>query len=193
MSDAAAQRRARQTVINLALSLLATLGLVLAIVLMVPRDDTSKIQHVDVVSIAKQAAITSNEIIVTPDLPAGWWSNHATWNDGTTDAVPTFEAGFVSPTNQYVGLIEAFHANPTWLALKLQGTKLTGAIPVGYRTWDIYTSETVHDPAKSMDYIAVMTVNKDDFVLLYGTATQTEFEYLATSIDFKLQKVKPND
>jgi len=193
VSDAAAQRRARQTVINLALSLLATLGLVLAIVLMVPRDDSSKIPHIDAAAIAKQAEINSNEIIVTPDLPKGWWSNLAKWNDGKTDAVPNFEAGFVGPKNEYIGLIEGFNANPTWLALKLQGTKLTGALPVGYRTWDIYTSEVVHDPAKSMDYIMVMTVNKNDYVLLYGTAAQTDFEYLATSIDSKLQKVKPNE
>jgi hypothetical protein len=44
-----------------------------------------------------------------------------------------------------------------------------------------------------MDYIMVMTVNKNDYVLLYGTAAQTDFEYLATSIDSKLQKVKPNE
>jgi len=191
VSDAAAQRRARQTVVNLALSLLATIGLVVAIVLIVPRDDTSLIQRIDFVAVAKDAVRVSNEAIVVPDLPEGWWSNKAEWSANPVDAVPAFTAGFVGPKNEYIGMIQGFNANPTWLALKLKDVELTGGLPVGYRTWDIYTSKVVHDPAESMDYIMVMTVNTDDFVLLFGNAAQQDFEYLATSIDSKLMKVKP--
>ena len=59
MSDAAAQRRARQTVINLGLSLAATLGIVLALVLIVPRDDSNRIQPVDFKGIAAGAVETA--------------------------------------------------------------------------------------------------------------------------------------
>ncbi|MEY4981103.1 MAG: hypothetical protein RL174_441, partial [Actinomycetota bacterium] len=45
--DAAAKRRAKQTVINLLLSLAATLGIVIVTVLAVPRDDSNRIQPVD--------------------------------------------------------------------------------------------------------------------------------------------------
>lgn len=193
MSDAAAKRRARQTVNNLVLSLLATIGLVVVLVLIVPRDNTNHIPAVDAKKIAAAASADFGQEIVLPDLPKGWWSNQARWYGNPADKVPAFKAGFVGPENQYIGLIESFNANPTWLALQLDGTTLTGALPVGYRTWDIYTSKVVHEPAKTMDYIMVMTVNTDDYVLLFGTAKKQDFEYLATSLDAQLMEVRPNE
>ncbi|MCX8529518.1 MAG: DUF4245 family protein [Rhodoluna sp.] len=186
MSDAAAQRRARQTVINLALSLLATLGLVLAIVLMVPRDDTNRIQRVDYQQIAADAMSSSQSNVVVPDMPKGWWCNRATWNASPVDAVPAFEAGFVGPNNEYIGMVEGFGANPTWLALKLQGTKLTGA-QTGSRFghWDIYTATEKHDPAKDWDYVMVFNWNKDDYIMLYGNATPEQFADMAARTDSK--------
>lgn len=186
MSDAAAQRRARQTVINLALSLLATLGLVLAIVLMVPRDDTSKIQHVDYVAIARDAAKSSNFKIIAPDLPRGWWSNSASWAAKPADTVPAFTAGFVGPKNEYIGIIQGFGGNPTWLALKLQGDELTGAIPAkdsGH--WDVYTSIEKHDPVKDWDYVRVLTIKPNEYVILFGNASTKDFDLLASSIESK--------
>ena len=70
MSDAAAQRRARQTVINLGLSLAATLGIVLALVLIVPRDDSNRIQPVDFKDIAAGAVETTGLPLIVPELPA---------------------------------------------------------------------------------------------------------------------------
>ena len=54
MSDSAAKHRAKQTVRNLLLSLLVSLGLVVAIVLGVPRDDSNLIQEVDYIAIASE-------------------------------------------------------------------------------------------------------------------------------------------
>jgi hypothetical protein len=48
MSDAAAARRARQTLINLLLSLLATVGVMVLLVLAVPRDDSNRVQPVEI-------------------------------------------------------------------------------------------------------------------------------------------------
>jgi hypothetical protein len=188
VSDAAAQRRARQTVINLALSLLATLGIVIALVLMVPRDDSSKIQHIDYVQVAKQTtASTGLDVPVPASLPKNWWSNMARWNGNPVDAVPSFDTGFVSPNNTYVGETIGFKANPTWLALKLQGTQLTSAFVAGGGHWDVYTTTTPHDPAKDMDYVLVRQFGDANYILLFGNATHTEVHQFAKLIDKEIK------
>jgi hypothetical protein len=184
VSDAAAQRRARQTVINLALSLLATLGLVLAIVLMVPRDDTSKIQRVNCQQVAGQVMDASMRSVVLPQLPKGWWCNKATWSANPVDTVPVFKAGFVGPNNEYIGFIKGFNANPTWLALKLQSNVLTGTQPgVHAGSWSIYQSPEKHDPAKDWDYAMVYTADQKDYIILYGNGTPEQFSKIASSAD----------
>lgn len=184
MSDAAAQRRARQTVINLALSLLATLGLVLALVLMVPRDDSNKIQRVDCQKVATEVLSSSGKEILLPNLPKGWWCNKATWAEKSVDAVPTFKAGFVGPKNEYIGFIKGFGANPTWLALKLNGTKLTSAQQgTTQGRWDIYTAIEKHDPAKDWDYVMVYTLDDKDYTILYGNGAPDQFAQIAASTD----------
>jgi hypothetical protein len=186
VSDSAAQRRARQTVVNLALSLLATIGLVVAIVLIVPRDDTSQIQRIDYVAIAQGAATESKMKIVAPELPPEWWSNKAQWSAKPADTVPAFTAGFVGPENQYIGMIQGFGGNPTWLALKLQGTELTAAKPAqNLGQWDIYTAKVKNDPAKDWDYVRVLTLNENDYVILYGNGSMEEFDQIAQSIELK--------
>jgi hypothetical protein len=184
VSDAAAQRRARQTVVNLALSLLATIGLVVAIVLIVPRDDTSQIQRIDYVAIAQEAAEASKLKIVAPQLPFEWWSNKAQWSANPADTVPAFTAGFVGPKNEYIGMIQGFNANPTWLALKLQGTELTGTKDSRWgATWDIYTAKVKNDPAKDWDYVRVLTLKENDYVILYGNGSVDDFDQIASSIE----------
>ena len=186
MSDAAAQRRARQTVVNLALSLLATIGLVGAIVLIVPRDDTSQIKRIDYVAIAESAADASKFKIVAPKLPLDWWSNKAQWSANPADTVPAFTAGFVGPKNEYIGMIQGFGGNTTWLALKLQGTELTAAKPAKYGgQWDIYTAIEKRDPPKDWDYVRVLTLNETDYVILYGNGSIEDFDFIAGSIEQK--------
>lgn len=55
MSDAAAKRRAKQTVNNLALSLIVTVLATALIILIVPRDDSMQIQRVDFLTEATSA------------------------------------------------------------------------------------------------------------------------------------------
>lgn len=180
MSNAAAERRARQSVINLALSLLATLGVVIAIVLMVPRDDSMRITKVDYVSVANDAASASGNNILAPELPAGWWANQATWSAKPADAVPAFTAGFVGPNNEFIGVTQGFGGNETWLALKLQALNLVGAEPTANgNRWDIYKSKEVHDPVKTMDHVMVLKLSNENYILLYGTATDAQFSTFA--------------
>ncbi|MEY4275837.1 MAG: hypothetical protein RIS26_300 [Actinomycetota bacterium] len=184
MSELSAkERRAKQTINNLLLSILATVGVVIAVVLMVPRDESSRIPKIDYVAVATQAASSSKNNIVVPEIPNGWWSNQAKWLANPIDAVPRFEAGFVGAKNEYIGYTQAFGVNPTWLALSLKDVVLEKNYS---ENWAIYRSPVVHNPAKTKDLIWVGTFGKDA-VLLYGTAPESNFESFSKSIEQKLK------
>ncbi len=146
--DSAAKRRANQTVINLLLSLAATLGIVIVTILAVPRDDSNRIQPVDYVAAVTQAETTSGNDIFAPELPQGWWSNRAKWRGARADGVQYFESGFVGPKNQYVRIIQAFDVNPTWVALAAKDFKPNPDSISSNSTWTkwISTDEESVDP-----------------------------------------------
>jgi len=184
----AKEHRAKQTVNNLLLSLLATAGMVLVMILIVPRDDSSRIPRIDYIAVASQASESSKHKIVAPVLPKDWWSNQATWLGNPVDAVPRFEVGFVGPKNEYIGMTHAFGVNPTWLALALKDVVLEKNFsnPASAIVWSIYRSSEVHDPVKTRDYMWVATVG-NNAVLLYGTAIETEFTKLSSTIEKDLK------
>lgn len=186
--DAAAKRRARQTVNNLVLALIASLGIMLAIILIVPRDDSNRIQSVDYQGIAAEAQASSGKQIVAPELPAGWWSNSARWSPKPADGVQNWYAGFVGPKNQYIGLTQAFGINPTWLAFQLKNSAKTGTQAVGNYTWDIYEATEPSDPPKTKDFLMVLNYNDHDTALIYGVAKPQDFVEIATAIQVKLME-----
>ena len=186
--DAAAKRRARQTVNNLVLALIASLGIMLAIVLIVPRDDSNRIQKVDYMSIAAEASASSGKQIVAPELPDGWWANSARWSPKPVDGVQNWYVGFVGPKNQYVGLTQAFGINPTWLALQLKNNTKTGTQAIGAYTWDIYEATEPNDPVKTKDFMMVLNYNKQDVAIMYGVAHPQDFVDIGTAIQAKLME-----
>ena len=189
MSDSAARHRARQTVINLSLALAASLGLVVTLVLIVPRDDSNRIQAVDYSTISQKAKVDSGYEVITITPPANWWANNAKLTTNNIDTVPVFKAGFVGSDIKYVGYTQAFNANPTWLALSLNGKVLTEQYSSKHYTWDVYESVVENNPKKTMDYIMVLNYKDQDYLLLYGVADQSEFKSFIDSIDKELNGV----
>ena len=185
-TQAAKERRARQTLINLLLSLAATAGLVVVMVLAVPRPTTSLLQHFNYKAAAKVAATSSGLPILAPELLGkGWYSNSARWNSKTADGVSNWYVGFVGPKNQYVGLTQAFASNPTWTLLQLKGSVPTGTTSIGGKKWVVYQTTTPSDPPKTRDYALVLDVpakNGTDELIIYGTATKAELNRFATLV-----------
>lgn len=176
-------RRAKQTWNNLILSLVACFGLVIALVLIVPRDDSNRIQPVDYVSIAKSAADSSQLPILSPELISkDWYSNSARWAAKPADGVAVWYAGFVGPKSHYIGLTQAFNSNPTWLVLFLKESIISGEKTIGNRKYQIYESTVKNNPPKSKDYALVTQVNNDQ-IILYGTASTEELEQFATLVN----------
>ena len=186
MSDSAARHRARQTVINLILALGASIGLVVTLVLIVPRDDSSRIREIDYTAISKKAKADSGFDVITITPPENWWSNNAMLTTNNIDTVPVFKAGFVGSDIKYVGYTQAFNANPTWLALSLNGKVLTKQYSSKHYTWDVYESIIKNEPKKTMDYIMVLNYKDQDYMLVYGVAEDSEFKTFIDSIDEEL-------
>lgn len=180
--DRAKRRRARQTMNNLLLSLLACGGLVLALVLIVPRDDSPRHLPADYVAIATDAAVSSKLPILAPDLiDSTWYSSAARWNSRPADGVANWYVGFVGEKGQYLGLTQAFNSNPTWLTLFLQESIIAGTTEVDGISWTIYESVIKNNPPKSRDYAMVADVGSDQ-VIIYGTASDSEFESFALNV-----------
>ena len=186
MSDSAARHRARQTVINLILALGASIGLVVTLVLIVPRDDSSRIREIDYTAISQKAKADSGFNVITITPPENWWSNNAMLTTNNIDTVPVFKAGFVGSDIKYVGYTQAFNANPTWLALSLNGKVLTKQYSSEHYTWDVYESIVRNEPKKTMDYIMVLNYKDQDYMLVYGVAEDSEFKTFIDSIDEEL-------
>jgi hypothetical protein len=186
LSDSAARHRARQTVINLILALGASIGLVVTLVLIVPRDDSSRIREIDYTAISQKAKADSGFDVITITPPENWWSNNAMLTTNNIDTVPVFKAGFVGSDIKYVGYTQAFNANPTWLALSLNGKVLTKEYSSNHYKWDVYESIVKNEPKKTMDYIMVLNYKDQDYMLVYGVAEDSEFKTFIDSIDEEL-------
>jgi hypothetical protein len=162
-------------------------------VLIVPRDDSNRIKEVDYATISQKAKADSGLEVITVTPPTNWWSNNASLTTNNIDTVPVFKAGFVGSDIKYIGYTQAFNANPTWLALSLNGKVITGEYSSKHYKWDIYESVVKNDPKKTMDYIMVLNHKDQDYVLLYGVADESEFKVFVDSIDKELWGVPQID
>jgi hypothetical protein len=189
LSDSAARHRARQTIINLVLALSASVGLVVVLVLIVPRDDSNRIKPVDYAGISQSAQTDTKLGIFTITPPTKWWSNNAVFNENPGDTVKNFTAGFVGSDTKYIQYIQAFDTNPTWVALKLNGMTPTGEFKSEHFTWQIYKSIEQHDPARTNDHLMVVNYSDQDYVLLSGVAETSEYEFFAKAIDKSIARI----
>lgn len=182
--DSAAKHRAKQTVVNLVLSLVACLGIVIITVLAVPRDDSNRIKPVDYLSAAATAESASQLNLVAPELPSGWWANLATWNESAADGVKVWKVGFVGPNNQYIGVTQGFAVNPTWVAMQTINFEPDTATQATNQTW------TKWKPGKNTDADPhLWTLEVDgNFIAMSSTASESELDQFAELLEKELSK-----
>jgi len=174
--------RERQTVNNLVLSLLATLGIVVVIVLMVPRNNPHTVGNpVNWKSVAAQGAGVEPDPLLSPDLPKGWTANAAELRQGSTGGVDDWHIGFISPSQQYVGLDQGFKANPTWADDQLDQIRATGSTTIDGVHWVVYDNRDGQSQSTDVTYGLVATHGAST-VVLSGTAKVSEFDTIARAI-----------
>lgn len=191
MSDAAAKRRARQTLINLLLSLGATIGVMLVLILAVPRDDSNRVQAVDYKELAAQAASQAPGPLLVPAIPVDWYSNSARFRSATQDGVATWYAGFVGPNSEFIALTQGFDVNQTWLQIQLEANKPTEEVVLGNSTWEIFESTKENNPQKSKDFLMVLEYDSNA-VLVYGVAPRQQLEDFARQLSLLIEANNTN-
>lgn len=175
------KHRQRQTLLNLVLALGASLLVVLVIVLIVPRSDAPMEPDIDVAPIAEQAQIASDDPLAVPELPEGWRANAAELRTSTVDGVTAWYVGYLTPSDEYIGMYQGLEANPTWVAALLERTLATGTTTIDGIEWTVYDNRDSGDDVGNARYGLTTVAGGSTFVLL-GTATPEEFLALATAL-----------
>jgi hypothetical protein len=116
-------------------SLLVILGMVAVLVAVVPRTQSIKQPPVDAVSVVADAVRQSGLPFETPvGLPDGWSATNARYA-ASTDGLPTWQAGWSTPSGGYVAIRQTKNASPAWLQAATSGGTQTGTTELVGRTW----------------------------------------------------------
>ncbi|MCS5496541.1 DUF4245 domain-containing protein [Cnuibacter physcomitrellae] len=175
--------RQRKTLNNLVLSLLVTVGLVVVIVLAVPRPATVERDPVDYAQVAQSVQSSMPVPLAVPTLPEGWTSNAAELRGGGADGVASWYVGLLTPGDspQYVGLTQALDSNPTWLAQQLGDSFAAGTVDLGGVTWTVFDNRGRSGDFGNNQYALEAESGRSTYIVA-GTATPEEVQQVATSI-----------
>lgn len=172
--------RMRKTVNNLILSLLVTVGLVLVIVLIVPRSDVSHVPKADFVGLSAAAQPAVEQIIAVPELPAGWTSNYAEFR--RESGVRSWQMGFLSAKEtSFVGVTQGLNGNETWVANLLKNSAATHTEEISGVEWTVYDNRGSAERLGNSAY-ALTTTAGDSTYVLRGNASDEEFAAIASAL-----------
>jgi hypothetical protein len=183
-AEASRLYRDRKTLFNLLYALLASVALVAAIVLLVPRSEGSLLDPVDYATVAESAQSSMPVPLAVPDLPEGWTSNAAEIRTAPSDGVISWYIGLISPEQEYVGLTQAVEANPSWLADQVAGGLASGVVDLDGVEWTVYDNRSGasgQDEVGNVEY-ALTAESGDSTFVVFGTAEPEEIEVVARSI-----------
>jgi hypothetical protein len=177
------KHRANQTLLNLVLALGASLAIMLFLVLVVVRPDGATRQGVDWRKDAAGSQVNSSVPLAAPDLSSKWSANTDGLDNGG-DGVKAWSIGFITPSNQYIGLVQGIKANPTWVSNELQQARATAETRIDGVTWQIYDRRDADDPGNYA--YGLSTVIGANSIVLHGTGTNAEFRTLAKAVSTNL-------
>jgi hypothetical protein len=176
------KRRANQSTTNLLLSIGASLLIVLFLIVVTVREDPTP-ESVDYRATAQQAEQGLGQPVVAPALPEGWYANRA--DLGSEGQVAEWYVGLITSDDRFIGLLQGFDANPTWLDDALRQPSREGeSVEIGGAQWTLYDRREI-DEIGNRAY-ALVTEAESSTIVLYGTASETEFAQLATAVAAEL-------
>lgn len=172
--------RDRQTTRNLLYALAASLGIVIVLVLIVPRGDLEVRPDIDYRAAAEQASADVGEPLVVPDVADGWSANAAELRTGAADGITSWYIGFLTADREFLGYSQGLDANPSWLSAQLDGSRATGTVDIDGTEWTVYDHRD--EPGRgNLEYALTLEEGTDVFVLR-GTAGPEEAAQLATAV-----------
>ncbi len=122
------------------ISLAVVIGCVAVVLLFLPRPGAVEQPPTDVAGAAAGARERVDFPVPVPAVPDGWTPNAARLDPGP-DGVPTWDVGWVTPSDQYAGLRVAGDATDRWLRDVTRSGELEGVQDVGGQEWDVYSRE----------------------------------------------------
>lgn len=174
------KRAGRGHVGNLVSSLIATLALVFVIVLMVPRAEAPAAVNVDFLSLAHQAQETTTVPLAVPHVPSDWRSNVAELRTNTDSDTRTWFIGFIPPSGDFIALSQSIDAKPPTI-IEESDSEPTGTTTIAGVEWVTYNNHNRPGDHGNVHY-ALATQTKQSSFVLYGTASESDFETLAIEL-----------
>ncbi|MEA9985738.1 MULTISPECIES: DUF4245 domain-containing protein [Subtercola] len=172
--------RANKTINNLWLSLIVCVGVVIVIVLLVPRNDSSQLASVDYRSVATSAQAALPVPLAVPDLPSNWSANAAEIRTGI-DKTPAWYIGLITPVNTFLGLSQGVNGTDNWLADQVHNTIASGTTTIAGVQWTIYDNRTATRDVGNVNY-ALTTQSGASTYVLFGNASDGDFRTVATAL-----------
>lgn len=180
--------RERQTANNLVLSLLATVGLVIFIVLIVPRGNQNLDPLVDFTAAAQQVRSSISEPVAVPELPSEWKANLAQLRTGS-DGVQSWNIGLITPDNRFIALSQGMNAGERWLRNQLPDVSATAQKIISGVNWTVYDDREASNGKGNLQY-ALSTATSTSTYVLYGTGSDTEFRTVAATISDEIKQAR---
>lgn len=181
---AKAAKRANASVIGMVIALLVCVLAFLPIVLMNPTPKSDGYRpDVNVAAIAANAKDVAGFTPVAPDAGDTFRPNYARWESGSESGVPTWEVGFLTPKESFVGLVQTRKANPTWLLQQTKNAPVTGKRNAGGRDWEL------RDAGKGNRSMVLQY--KGTTIILSGPASLDEMSTLAAAVVKSADTVSP--
>ena len=171
-------RRSRQTFRNLIASLAVCVGLVVVIVLAVPRGGSIDQPAIDVGAAAQQYGDTAGQPLIAPTLPAGWKANAAQLR-GAGDTAAWY-VGYVIDGTGYAGFSEGLPGSGALLTKVLDGASPTGTARIGGLPWRVYDRRQLGSDAGNVAYGLATKIGTVD-IAVYGTS-MSQVRTLATAV-----------
>lgn len=181
VAESRRRRRANQTTKNLVLSIAASLGVVLFLVLVVVRPDPA-VLVIDHLAAAAEAEQSLGTTVVAPIVPPSWVANRAEL--GGSGGVDEWTIGFITADETFIGLVQGFDANPTWLRDTLRDAGDGDEVEIAGVTWQRFDRRGAE--GVGLREYALVTETAQSTIVLYGTATDDDFEVVATAIAAEL-------
>jgi hypothetical protein len=166
------------------IALAVSIAAFLPIVLMNPAPKTDGFRpDINVSAVALNAAGVAGFTPVAPAPGDTFRPNYARWESGTESGVPTWEIGYLTPKEAFIGLAQTARANPTWLVQQVQNAPVTGKRNAGGLDWEL------HDSGKGKR--SMVLVHRGTTVVLTGGAQLDEFSVLAAAVVQSLNSNPP--
>jgi hypothetical protein len=135
--DPGARRRRglKRSAADMVRSMLVIVGIVVVIVLVVPRPSQTPQRAIDVATVARGAALRLSFAPAVPRVPAGWSATSAEVRN-SADGVTTWHIGYLTADGNYASIEQAAKVTPRWEEIMDSGGTPREPQTIDGTTWE---------------------------------------------------------